>query len=343
MVVAARNRPTPTAENTSSVSNPSKASWKESNNVVIMDKQGPRRRNVESGASRTVSPTSTEFSSLLSDTAASNEHPAYGSEGDDDSNETLGHVIPGSNDQRLTLMEEIVLLGLKDQQGYLSFLNDSISYVLRGCILMELAFRRRIRTVREPNRRPFPDRLLEVIDGSPTGEVLLDEALRLIKSERNSISAWLDLLSGETWNPLKVGYQLKQVRERIAKGLVDKGVLRTEKHSFFLFDMATHPLSSPACKEDILRRAVTTCMGRGPMPTLRAIALVTSALTANVLESALGVSGVTVGEREGAMVRAEDLLRIYSNPAERNVPLPAVNEIMAGVLTVFNRLDSLIY
>jgi Golgi phosphoprotein 3 len=32
------------------------------------------------------------------------------------------------------------------------------------------------------------------------------------------------------------------VRERLAKGLVDNGVLRTEKRDFLLFDMATHPV-----------------------------------------------------------------------------------------------------
>jgi len=52
--------------------------------------------------------------------------------------------------------------------------------------------------------------------------------------------------SGETWNVLKIGFQLKQVRERLAKGLVDKGVLRTEKRNFLLFDMATHPVADPA-------------------------------------------------------------------------------------------------
>ena len=38
---------------------------------------------------------------------------------------------------------------------------------------------------------------------------------------------------------MKISYQLKQVRERIAKGLVDKGVLRTEKKNFLIFDMPT--------------------------------------------------------------------------------------------------------
>lgn len=53
---------------------------------------------------------------------------------------------------------------------------------------------------------------------------------------------------------MKLNLQLKQVRERIAKGLVDKGVLRTEKRNFLLFDMPTHPLADPAQKDAILRR-----------------------------------------------------------------------------------------
>ncbi|KAJ7479342.1 Golgi phosphoprotein 3-domain-containing protein [Mycena galericulata] len=53
---------------------------------------------------------------------------------------------------KLTLMEEVLLLCIKDKQGYLSFWNDNISYALRGCILIELAMRRRIGVVRDPGR-----------------------------------------------------------------------------------------------------------------------------------------------------------------------------------------------
>lgn len=49
-----------------------------------------------------------------------------------------------SRSRRLTLMEEILLLGLKDREGYTSFWNDCISSGLRGCILIELALRGRI-------------------------------------------------------------------------------------------------------------------------------------------------------------------------------------------------------
>ena len=101
---------------------------------------------------------------------------------------------------KLTLMEEVLLMGLKDKQGYLSFWNDNISYALRGCIVLELAFRGRISMQKDSARRRFPlaDRVIEVVDDTMTGEVLLDEALKMMKSsEKMSVSAWIDLMSGE--------------------------------------------------------------------------------------------------------------------------------------------------
>ena len=35
-----------------------------------------------------------------------------------------------------------------------------------------------------------------------------------------TLQTWIEYLSGETWNPLKLRYQLKNVRERLAKNLV---------------------------------------------------------------------------------------------------------------------------
>jgi len=61
---------------------------------------------------------------------------------------------------------------------------------------------------------------------------------------------------------MKIGYQLKQVRERLAKGLVDKGILRTEKRNFLLFDMATHPIADMNAKEDVMRRTLALLTAR---------------------------------------------------------------------------------
>ncbi|KAJ6479812.1 Golgi phosphoprotein 3 [Mycena sanguinolenta] len=101
-------------------------------------------------------------------------------------------------------MEEVLLLGIKDKQGYLSFWNDNISYALRGCILIELALRRRIGIVSDPGRvrkrLPLPDRPITVLSTRQTGETLLDETLKMMKQtedggEKMGVGTWVDLLS----------------------------------------------------------------------------------------------------------------------------------------------------
>ncbi|KAI0654796.1 Golgi phosphoprotein 3-domain-containing protein [Cubamyces menziesii] len=235
----------------------------------------------------------------------------------------------GGRPPRLTIMEEVLLLGLKDKQGYLSFWNDNISYALRGCILIELALRRRIGLVRDPNRRvlPLAERIVEVLDERQTGETILDEALRMMKGqepqERMSVNSWIDLLSGETWNVMKIGFQLKQVRERLAKGLVDKGVLRTEKRNFLLFDMATHPVADVRTKEGIVTRVVslltsTTSAVPGnaldkegtQCRVMRAVCLVCAAYAASVLDNAFG--RLTYEDREAAFQRCDEILAEFS-------------------------------
>jgi golgi phosphoprotein 3 len=129
--------------------------------------------------------------------------------------------------------------------------------------------------------------------------------------------------TGETWNITKIGYQLKQVRERLAKGLVDKGVLRTEKRNFLLFDMATHPVADVRTKEGIINRCVslltaqTSSIPQQAMDkegtqcrVMRAVCLVCSAYSASVLDNAFGRLGYE--ERELAFQRCDDILAEFA-------------------------------
>jgi len=51
------------------------------------------------------------------------------------------------------------------------------------------------------------DRVIEVIDDTLTGEVLLDEALKMMKSsEKMSVSSWIDLMSGRANQNCAEGY-----------------------------------------------------------------------------------------------------------------------------------------
>lgn len=126
-----------------------------------------------------------------------------------------------SKETRLTLMEEVLLLGLKDREvncdsnysssrliyrffcyftkGYTSFWNDCISSGLRGCILIELALRGRVELEKQGMRKKsVSTRRLVLKSDTPTGDVLLDEALKHIKETDppETVEAWIEYLSG---------------------------------------------------------------------------------------------------------------------------------------------------
>lgn len=122
---------------------------------------------------------------------------------------------------------------------------------------------------------------------------------------------------------MKIGYQLKQVRERLLKGLVDKGILRTEKRNFLLFDMATHPVVDGGAKDEIRRRvrnvltSRTVVLPANPfLPDemefryIRTISMVCAAYAANVLENALSTLGHEARER--AFANVDELLNEFS-------------------------------
>jgi len=245
----------------------------------------------------------------------------------------------GYGKNKLTILEEVLLLGLKDSQGYLSFWNENISYVLRGCILIELSLRGRISVMKEVRKRPLQDRIVEVVNDTPTGEVLLDEALKYMKMEQQSVLTWIDLLCGETWNLMKIGYQLKQVRERIAKGLVDKGVLRTEKKNFVLFDMATHPIADFSVKERLIQRVINVLLGRVSKPDKRTIAMLCSAYAADVLDNAL--IGLNENQKETAYQKVDELLQENALWTDKAKSM-GTTEVIAAVYSVYTRMESIL-
>ncbi|XP_051520072.1 Golgi phosphoprotein 3-like [Myxocyprinus asiaticus] len=246
-----------------------------------------------------------------------------------------------SKSLRLTLMEEILLLGLKDKEGYTSFWNDSISSGLRGCILVELTLRGRIHLEPQHSRkRKLLDRKVLFKSAAPTGDVLLDEALKHIKNTEpaESVSSWIDLLTGETWNPLKLNFQIRNVRERLAKNLVEKGVLTTEKQNFLLFDMTTHPLTDSNEKERLVQRLQDSLLDRWTNDSRRmsnrTLALIVLAHSSDVLENAL--SSLPDDRYEIASSRSRGLLEADPDQESAKVTTPA-EEMIWAVLAAFNK------
>jgi len=242
-----------------------------------------------------------------------------------------------SKDTRLTLMEEVLLLGLKDKEGYTSFWNDCISSGLRGCILIELSLRGRVELEKSGMRRKgLLTRKLILKNSDPCGDVLLDEALKHIKETNmpESVQTWIEYLSGETWNPLKLRYQLKNVRERLAKNLVEKGVLTTEKQNFLLFDMTTHPITDNLQKNKLVKKVQDSVLAKWVNDPhrmdKRLLSLIFLAHSSDVLENAFGP--LSDDDYDVAMKRVRDLLDL---DMEAESCKQGTNELMWAVFAAF--------
>lgn len=242
-----------------------------------------------------------------------------------------------SKETRLTLMEEVLLLGLKDKEGYTSFWNDCISSGLRGCILIELALRGRVELERAGMRRKnLLGRKIMLKNSDPCGDVLLDEALKHIKetNQQETVQTWIEYLSGETWNPLKLRYQLKNVRERLAKNLVEKGVLTTEKQNFLLFDMTTHPVTDNVQKTKLIKKVQESVLAKWVNDPhrmeKRMLSLIFLAHSSDVLENAF--APLNDDDYDVAMKRVRDLLDL---DLEAEAAKEKTNEVMWAVFAAF--------
>ncbi|XP_028273350.1 Golgi phosphoprotein 3-like [Parambassis ranga] len=254
-----------------------------------------------------------------------------GEEDDDDKGD--------SKETRLTLMEEVLLLGLKDREGYTSFWNDCISSGLRGCMLVELALRGRLHLEAcGVRRKSLLARKVICKSDAPTGDVLLDEALKHIKETQppETVQSWIELLSGETWNPLKLHYQLRNVRERLAKNLVEKGVLTTEKQNFLLFDMTTHPLTNSTIKQRLIKKVQDSVLEKWVNDPhrmdKRVLALILLAHSSDVLENAF--APLQDDQYDLGMKRVHTLLELEP---EKESAKPNVNELMWAVVAAFTK------
>ncbi|EGD78226.1 hypothetical protein PTSG_09293 [Salpingoeca rosetta] len=240
---------------------------------------------------------------------------------------------------RLTLMEEVLLLGIKDKEGYTSFWNDCISSGLRGCMLIELGLRGKAELEDTGmRRRSISSRKVVVTPKGerPTGDVILDEALKHLRTTHpgETVQDWVELLSGETWNPLKLKYQLRNVRERLAKNLVEKGVLTTEKQNFLLFDMTTHPVTDTTAKERVVKKVQDAVLSKwqndASRMDKRTLALVYMAHASDVLENAF--APLSDEDYELAMRRVRELLDL---DPEVEATKPNACEILWAVVAAF--------
>ena len=141
---------------------------------------------------------------------------------------------------------------------------------------------------------------------------------------------------GETWNPLKLKYQLRNVRERLAKNLVEKGVCTTEKQNFLLFDMTTHPLVENNIKSKLIKRVQDSVLSRWVNDPhrmdRRVLSLIYLAHASDVLENAF--APLSDDDYEVAMKRVRELLDL---DFEQETMKDGACEVMWAVVSAFSK------
>jgi hypothetical protein len=115
------------------------------------------------------------------------------------------------------------------------------SFALGGAILSELLLQQRVKVV-QVRRNSF----LELLDSTPIGDTLLDEALEKIKQSkrRASLQTWVSRFA-----------HTRNLKHRIADALCKKSILKADEEKILLiFSRKIYPEINPIPEKDLLRR-----------------------------------------------------------------------------------------
>ncbi len=153
----------------------------------------------------------------------------------------------------MLLAEDLLLLLTEDDTGKLA-VGSIADLALGGAQLVELSMVRRV-DIDDKKR-------LVVVDGSPTGDEILDHALEVVQRRAGKRPSAV------------VGELGKTVRERLYARLTAVGILRAEQGRVLgVFPTRRWPTAS-ADHEAAVRRALTGCLVQGLTPQPRDAALV---------------------------------------------------------------------
>jgi golgi phosphoprotein 3 len=195
----------------------------------------------------------------------------------------------------LTLAEELLLLGLRDEQGTVaSSASVSLRYGVTGALFADLI---------SLGRLGLDDRgRIGVLDVSPTGDDLFDDVLAQV-AERKKPRALKDWVLG-------LGQSQLKVLDRLERRLVDRGILR-EEEGRILWVFPTHRFPElDHMPELLVRERLRAVVLGGEQPDAR-----TSALLALVRATRLIDEVFAKEERNTAKARLEALARSEASGA----------------------------
>lgn len=149
----------------------------------------------------------------------------------------------------LMLHEEILLLALDDVKGVVPF-GTMHTYGMAGGILTELLLGGSLRV-----ERVKKSLIIDMADDRSTGDPVLDDVLVRIRSakRRASLNTWVSHVAG-----------ISRLQERVAEGLHDRGILRSEEGRVLLFfRRQTWPEQDTAPEAALMHRIRAAIEGEG--------------------------------------------------------------------------------
>jgi Golgi phosphoprotein 3 len=177
------------------------------------------------------------------------------------------------SNRELFLYEELMLLALKDREGT-TVGGTMYSFAVGGAVLAELLMSGRIRLERKGKKS-----LVEVVDGRPVGDPLLDEWLAEI-SEREKPRTpqdWVQRMANT-----------KDLKHRVAAQLSRKGILRTQEDRVLgIFTRKVYPELDPGPERDTTRRIESAILQTGGAVAARTAVLIALAHHAGLLKVVL--------------------------------------------------------
>ncbi|MFH1278600.1 MAG: GPP34 family phosphoprotein [Candidatus Eisenbacteria bacterium] len=141
----------------------------------------------------------------------------------------------------LFLHEEVLLLALRDEKGTVPS-STCIEFPLAGAMIAELLLLERIRIDEKSKKK----KLVDLVDGTPTGDDVLDEALRKIATakRRASLKNWVMRFR-----------RMARLKRRVAEGLCRKRILRAEEDKVLLvFKRTLYPEIDPKPEREMIER-----------------------------------------------------------------------------------------
>ena len=207
----------------------------------------------------------------------------------------------------LRFAEEIILLLLDDEDGSFAHVPRlALNYALAGGVLMDLAMENRIDTDVQK---------LTLIDGTPTGDSLLDPTLADVQAvEERDLSFWVERTahSGDT------------IREEALSRLVSTGILEERDESFlWVFKSRRYPAVQGEVEREVKLRIMEVLFS-DEIPDPRDVMLICLAEACGILARLVSREELDRASKRIEQVRKLDLIGQAMSQAITDIELSVI-------------------